>query len=94
MKIITVCGLGVGSSLILRMTVEKVAKEIGLECDIEHWDMGTVAGIPHDLILSSKELKGSFSDSVTNIIYVDNIIDADEIKNRLVEFLNEKGGNY
>ncbi len=94
MKIITVCGLGVGSSLILKMTVESVAREIGLDCDIEHWDMGTIAGVPHDLIMSSKDLEGSFPDSITNIIYVNNIVDGEEIKEKLIKFLNEKGGNY
>lgn len=94
MKIITVCGLGVGSSLILKMSVEKVAKEIGLRCDIEHWDMGTIAGVPHDLIMSSKDLRGSFHDSITKIVYIDNIIDVNEIKEKLINFLNERGGNY
>ncbi len=94
MKIITVCGLGVGSSLILKMSVEKVAKEIGLRCDIEHWDMGTIAGVPHDLIMSSKDLRGSFPDSITKIVYIDNIIDVNEIKEKLINFLNERGGNY
>ncbi len=94
MKIITVCGLGVGSSLILKMTVEKIAREIGLDCDIEHWDMGTIAGVPHDLIMSSNDLKGSFPENIVNIVYVDNIVDVNEVKEKLIQFLNEKGGNY
>lgn len=94
MKIITVCGLGVGSSLILKMTVEKIAREIGLDCDIEHWDMGTIAGVPHDLIMSSNDLKGSFPENIVNIVYVDNIVDVNEVKEKLIKFLNEKGGNY
>lgn len=91
-KIITVCGLGVGSSLILKMTVDQIAREIGLNCTIEHWDMGTIAGVPHDLIISSKDLKGSFPTNITKIIYVDNIIDVHEIKSKLEAFLREKGG--
>ncbi len=93
MKIITVCGLGVGSSLILKMSVEKAAKDIGLRCDVEHWDMGTIAGVPHDLILASKDLKGSFPESITKIVYINNIIDGNEVKEKLIQFLNEKGGN-
>ena len=34
MKVLTVCGLGQGSSLILRMNVESVLKEMGVEADV------------------------------------------------------------
>ena len=40
LKIITVCGLGVGSSLIMKMTVDSACAQLGVKCGIEHWDMG------------------------------------------------------
>ena len=39
LKIITVCGLGVGSSLILKMTADTAMNQLGVKCKIEHWDM-------------------------------------------------------
>ena len=44
MYIVCVCGLGMGSSLILKMTVDKALKELGCGGhEIEHWDAGTVS---------------------------------------------------
>ena len=53
LKIITVCGLGVGSSLIMKMTVDSAMSQLGVKCNIEHWDMGTVKGKPCDLIVTT-----------------------------------------
>ena len=36
LKIITVCGLGVGSSLIMKMTVDSAMSQLGVKCNIEH----------------------------------------------------------
>mgnify|MGYP000155149085 CR=1 FL=1 len=33
MKILAVCGFGVGSSMVLKMTIDKVIKELGAEGD-------------------------------------------------------------
>ena len=36
MKILAVCGFGVGSSLVLRMTVEKVIKKLEIDAEVEN----------------------------------------------------------
>lgn len=43
-KILAICGFGVGTSLILRMNIEKVLKENNLEAEVEHIDVTTAAG--------------------------------------------------
>lgn len=58
LKIITVCGLGVGSSLIMKMTVDNAMKQLGKSnYDIEHWDMGTVKSKPCDFIVTTYEFE-------------------------------------
>jgi len=82
MKIITVCGMGVGSSLILKMTVESAMNQLGKSCDIEHWDMGTIKGKECDLIVTTDGFTKHFSD-MDNVVFVNNIIDVDEVKGKL-----------
>lgn len=89
MRIITVCGLGVGSSLILKMTVDKAMTELGVKCNIEHWDMGTIKGKEFDLIVSTEDLRSTFPIQANNIIFVKNIVDLKEVKGKLAEFLNK-----
>lgn len=90
LKIITVCGLGVGSSLILKMTVDSAMVQLGVKCDIEHWDMGTVKGKPCDFIVTTESFKKNFSEQ-DNVVYVKNIVDVGEVKQRLMEYLQRKG---
>ena len=55
MKILTVCGLGFGTSLILKMTVNKVLTQEGLRADVVHTDFGTAKSVAADLYLVSSD---------------------------------------
>ena len=90
MNIVAVCGLGVGSSLILKMTIQKAAENLNLNAKVEHWDAGTVRSKSPDLIITTNQFKDKFMD-LDNVIFVDNIVDEDEIQSKLSNYLD--GGN-
>lgn len=87
MKIITVCGLGVGSSLIMKMTVDSAMTQLNKKCSIEHWDMGTVRGKPCDLIVTTEGFRKNFQD-MDNVVYITNIVDVKEVKQKLQEYFD------
>lgn len=87
LKIITVCGLGVGSSLILKMTVDTAMNQLGVKCKVEHWDMGTVKGKPCDLIVTTEGFRKNFIDQ-DNVVYINNIMNVEEVKSKLKEYLD------
>lgn len=81
MKILTVCGFGVGTSLLLKMTIESVLSEEGIEGEVEAQDMTSVCGNSADLIFTSKEIKEQIEGSITgNIITISNFMDKEEIR--------------
>ncbi|SHH72644.1 PTS sugar transporter subunit IIB [Sporanaerobacter acetigenes] len=88
LHIVTVCGLGVGSSLILKITVDNVMKELGIKCNIEHWDMGTVKGRNADLIVTTSGFKKNF-EGQDNVIFIDNIVDEKEVKDKLSAYFEK-----
>ena len=47
--------MGMGSSLIMKMTIDKALRELGVEAEIEHWDAGTVGSKNVDLIVTSED---------------------------------------
>lgn len=83
MKIICVCGLGQGTSLILRMNVESVLKELGVQADVEHTDVSTASGMSTDYIITSNELAQSLTGHSAKIVVVNNYFDLNEIKEKL-----------
>ena len=56
MKIITVCGNGIGSSLMLAMKIEEICKEEGIDAQVESSDFNSAQGKSADLIVTVKEL--------------------------------------
>ncbi|MFA6709161.1 MAG: PTS sugar transporter subunit IIB [Fusobacterium sp.] len=55
-KIVTVCGNGIGSSLICAMKIEEICKEEGIEADVTSSDFNSVSGKQVDLIVTVKQL--------------------------------------
>ena len=56
MKILTVCGNGIGSSLMLAMKIEEICKEEGIDAQVESSDFNSAQGKNVDLIVTVKEL--------------------------------------
>lgn len=87
--ILTVCGVGMGSSLILRMAVEKVLAELNMvNTKVEHTDVSTASSIKADFILTSDELSNILK-TKTNIPIgiVKDYTSQDEIRNIIQQLL-------
>jgi PTS system ascorbate-specific IIB component len=84
-KILAVCGMGLGSGLILRMTAEKALKQLGLEADLEVADIGTARAVASsaDLILTSQELAEQLGQVKPRVVTVTNFIDVEEMTTKL-----------
>lgn len=59
-KVVTVCGNGIGSSLMLKLKIEEIAKENGIEIDAESIDSNAATGKDADLFVTVKEFADSF----------------------------------
>lgn len=87
MNIITVCGFGVGTSLLLKMTVDGVLSEEGIEGEVEAMDMTSVRGSSADIILTSKEIGEEIKEQVQgNLIYISNFMDTEEVREKILQF--------
>ena len=87
MKILAVCGMGLGSSLILRMQVEKAAKKLGIEATVEVADITTARALASsaDLIVTSKELAERMDNIDAPIVTITNYMNLDEMTEKIRE---------
>lgn len=84
MKIACVCAMGLGSSLILRMTVETALKQLHMkDVEVEVVDTSTARGSQADIIVSSHSFCEQLSDMGVAMIEVVNYTDANYIKEQL-----------
>lgn len=88
MKILAVCGMGIGSSMMLKINIDKALKELGLtDAEVEHCDLTSLAGAEADLIVVTNDLADNCR-PYGDVIGLSNIMQKDELKEQLKAFIN------
>ncbi len=88
MKIITVCGNGIGSSLMLAMKIQELCDENGIKADVESCDVSAAVGKQCDLFVTVKELAMNFDESKTAIVR--SYINKKKIKEDILDIIIKK----
>ncbi len=90
MKILAVCGNGLGSSMILKLKIDSVLKELGIDdAQIGHCDLTSASGEKADIIVVTKDLASNFADS-RNVISLNSIMSTTELKDKLKNLLESR----
>ena len=90
-KIQAVCGVGMGSCQMVKMTIEKVAQDLGIAVSVEACDPSVAGGPGIDIIATTPFLAvgmGHLRDKV-RIIEFTNFVDEDHIRTLLEPVLLE-----
>ena len=92
MKILAVCGMGLGSGLLLRMQAEKALKQLGIQADVEVSDMGSARALSAtaDLIITSEELAQQLGNVKPRIVTITNFVSLAEMVAKLGEALKDR----
>ncbi|NIV09803.1 MAG: PTS ascorbate transporter subunit IIB [Aliifodinibius sp.] len=83
--------MGVGTSMLIKMQVEKALKALGIEANVELADISTAKGLAMsaDLVVTSNELADRIGNIKTPIVTVSNFMDVNAIKEGLQAALNK-----
>ena len=81
MKIVAVCGMGIGSSVLLKMNTDMALERLGLSGDVEATDVraAKTAALGADLVLTNPEKAIEFDGSPTPVRVIEDFADVDEI---------------
>jgi len=90
-RVLAVCGMGLGSSLILRINVESVLKELGIQATVEVSDVTSAKSMPADLLVTSGQLAEVLTRDDVPIVTVQNYLDRDEIRSKIKAVLGQEG---
>ena len=85
LKVLTVCGNGIGSSLMLAMKVQEICAEGGIDADVESCDFNSAQGRPADLIITVKELAQQFEGR--NVAVIRSYVNKKKIKEDVLDAL-------
>jgi PTS system ascorbate-specific IIB component len=91
LTVLAVCGVGMGSSLMLRMTVEDVFKHMGVNAKVEATDVSSARGMKADVIIGQGMHTDEFEGRAPVVIGITNFMDKDGIEQQLAEAFRARG---
>jgi PTS system ascorbate-specific IIB component len=85
MKIVAICGAGVGTSAILKVNAERVLDRLDIDAEVIASDVANVRAAAADaqVILTSPELVDAIGETNADIIVVENYFDLEELEAKL-----------
>jgi phosphotransferase system lactose/cellobiose-specific IIB subunit len=91
MKVLCVCGLGMGSSLILHMTVETAINRMGMNAEIDHTDLSSARSMGPDVVVGQGMHTDELGGIAPVVVSVDDFLDDAAVEEKLRAAFAEVG---
>jgi PTS system ascorbate-specific IIB component len=84
-KIVTICGAGIGSSGILKVNAERVLRKLDIDATVVAADVASVRDVAADaqVILTSAEFVDAIGKTFADVIVIQNYFDTNELTTKL-----------
>jgi PTS system ascorbate-specific IIB component len=85
MKIVVMCGIGLGTSAILKVNAERALERLDIDASVQATDVAGVRDAATDaqVILTSSELVDAIGKTNADVIVINNYFDVDELVAKL-----------
>ena len=88
MKIVCVCGMGLGSSLIAKMNVESIMEKESIQATVENCDLGSVSSVIADWYVTTRELANNMPEEFKDkTIVLSDFISLPSIHEELMKYI-------
>lgn len=92
MKIVTVCGMGFGTSMMLAMQIRGIVAEEGIDASVNPVDLGSFKTMQADIVVAPRDMETQVRNGpAKHVILIDNLIDKKEVKTKVLECLKSMG---
>ncbi|WED25936.1 PTS sugar transporter subunit IIB [Vibrio sp. DW001] len=91
-KVLCVCGAGLGSSFAIEMAANAVLEEMGIDADLDHTTVSEAVALDFDIMLTQKTFadsmrEGMSQERVDKIIVLHRLTDKVEIREKITALL-------
>ncbi|MFB7159912.1 PTS sugar transporter subunit IIB [Lysinibacillus sp. NPDC056232] len=87
MKILVVCGNGLGSSFIMELNVKKALTELGKVAEVTHTDLASAKAEKADVYIGAEDIVNQLGEERGHIVSIINMMSISEIKSKLKSLL-------
>lgn len=92
LKVLAVCGMGLGTSNILKSRLKEALNNQGVDHTLEVIDASAVTGQDADIIFTSDELAEKIRNKNAKVVIIKNFTDRSEINEKVEAAVAEVGG--
>ena len=89
LRIMVVCGFGLGTSMVLKMTLDDVLNKYQINAETFCSDADTAIGQKFDLVLTSNEISKIFKDQDKPVIIINNFLSSGEVQDKAIPVIQK-----
>lgn len=91
-RVLAVCGMGLGTSVILKSRLKEALDREGVDYTLEVTDAGAARGQEADVIFTSDELADSIGNRSAKVVVINNFTSRDEVGEKVRTTVTEIDG--
>lgn len=89
MRIATLCGMGFGTSMMLKLFIDDILKAEGLKAEVIPWDLGSFKGQQADIVVAAMDMEMHLRNAPGRVILIRNLVDKAELRAKVVGAVRE-----
>lgn len=89
MRIATLCGMGFGTSMMLKLFIDDILKAENIKAETLPWDLGSFKGQNADIIVAASDMAMHLKNVDTIVVLIRNLVDKQEIKEKILAAIQE-----
>ncbi len=84
MRIATLCGMGFGTSMMLKLFIDDILKAEHIKAEVVPWDLGTFKGQNADIVVAASDMAMHLKNTDAIVVLIKNLVDKQEIKDKVL----------
>ena len=89
MRIVTLCGMGFGTSMMLKLFVDDILKAEGIKAEVIPTDLGSFKGLNADIIVAPTAMERHVKGVKGRLALIHNLVDKVEVKEKVMSAIRE-----
>jgi ascorbate PTS system EIIB component len=85
MRIATLCGMGFGTSMMLKLFIDDILKAEGIKAEVIPWDLGSFKGNKVDIVVAPTDMESHLRSEPAKVVLIRNLVDKAEIKTKILD---------
>jgi len=89
MIIATLCGMGFGTSMMLKLFIDDILKAENIRAETSPWDLVSFKGNKAEIVVAPVEMESHLRDYPAKIVLIKNLVDTAELKEKVLRAISE-----